>query len=233
MLYYQTNAETAKRKPRATPLWKQGPFNVSRLFQIAFDKFVEITKQSYKNSVVVCSNFTSRFHIVFGRNVFNETLSFFNVTFHSLASVYRIHNMTVRMEGNNTAVSDAWLACREVFVRYVHCVPFKFFLSDIAICNVLSPYVRVTVKYYFISKKVELVWARFGRMRHLVKEYHVPIRDEYDVFKKQLGELLFDRFLYYDKFKVDDTLYDRFRTAIQLSGINDVMNITVKPNTSL
>lgn len=229
VILHVTKTVSAERKTKTTSLWKQGPFNVTRLFQIVFDTFLELTNQSYRDSVVVCSNFTSRFQLRNQNDVFNETLSFYNVTFHSLSSVRRIHNVTVSVASDGAAVTDAWISCRDVFVRFCHAVRFDYFLSDIAVCNVVEPYARVTINYYLLSNRVELVWARFGRMAQLDRLYYIPIRCDYEKFTEQMGDMLLDRFLYFDKSRVDDELYDRFNTAIQLSGITHVLNITLNP----
>lgn len=183
-------------------------------------------KEDQKKNFVSCSNFTSRFVLTQGSHVFDAKLTFHNVTFHAFSRLDKICNVTATAVNNNTVISEAVIACRDMFVRVCHVRHFVYFNSDIAVHNIRSPYVRLTIKYTFAPVyNVALITAAFEQMNSV--EHFMPIRTEYLHFKNQLGYMMYDHFLISEKNKVDAALFDRFQCAIQLSGIIRVLNLTV------
>lgn len=184
------------------------------------------------NSIVLCPDFTQlvKFPAIgTSSKMFSIVLNFRNVTFNGFKSLYKIHNLTVDTdEDGRVAVSDAWISCREVFVRLYHAAPKFFLLNEHVTLNVEEPRVRVTVKYHLTRNEVELVRATFNPVdESMTGSYFFTMTDKYDYLALRITDILFDHFLKY-KSRVDDALFDRFQTAIELSGVANVLNMTVR-----
>lgn len=223
-VYSTTNNAQAKKNQ---PCVKQDLLKTSRLFQIVFDTYVEINKQDHKSTLVHCPDFTSLFTLTHGTKEFEEMLSFHKVTVDALSRLDKIHNVTSRLAGDDIVVSKAWITCSDVLIRFCHKQRTKYFLSDCGVVRARDPHVRASLRYYFATKKVELVWAMFGAMDNLRLSYDIPMRPEYEKFKDQIGKEIYDQFVVIDKKLVDDELHDRFLIAVRTSGITNLLNLTL------
>lgn len=217
-----------RRRPTTTrlPLVKQGPFSINRLFEIVYETYLSYMKEDHKKKVKL-SAFATHF-VSKATPVFNATVHFVNGTFNDMARLHSVYNKTVYGVGNNTFICDVVIDCSETFIIWYHGYQAPlYYISDLAAIMVKDPYVRVITKFTLgpDDYKVELINANYSELRNL--RYIIPSLDEFSHVEPELGDLLYDHFVKYEKPKVDAALADRFRTVIGLSGIQQVLNNTL------
>lgn len=210
-------------------LCELGPFSIEQLFRIVFDTLLDLVHDQPDTNVVTCHGFTSRFLITNDDKVLNETMSFYKVTFQSFTSLHAIYNVTVGKAADGVPLSEAWITCRNVVLTYFPVADSNYFRDETPFIIVTEPRVLVKIKYYLKSRAVELLWARFATLNFARRNHYIPMRENYEKLSKQMADNLFSHFMVFNKQIVDDALQDLFVTAIEMSDIANVLNVTVLP----
>ena len=205
---------------------KQGPYNISTLFGIALKKYLTRTVRDDKKKEVKLPPFKFLFASSTDP-VLDTTMEFYNGTFNDLARFRNVYNKTTYAVGNNTYLSEAVIACQEVFVFY--CCQYRLgsnVVRDVATIMIKDANVRIAMSFDLTpnSTSVELVKEYFCDLRN--RHHMIAGLNKYSRVEREVADKIYDHFLTHHKRLVDQKLFQQFNIAIYLSRIEIVLNMT-------